>query len=149
VKVKAATEYKKPTAIIADDNESVHGLLRRVMEAEFDVVHTVLDGQALIEAALRLQPAVIVVDVVMPVLDGIEAVTRLKGHCPKTAVIFISTDAGEESVRRAFKTGARSFVRKASAAEDLLPAARAALNGQRFVSGSPTELASSKEKSNV
>ena len=136
MKVGAATDGKRPTAIIADDNRGVHSLLRRVMEVEFEVVHTVLDGEALLEAALRLEPELIVVDVVMPVLDGIEAVMRLKARSCSAAVVFISTDAGEESVRRAFQTGARSFVRKASAAEDLLPAARAALRGQRFVSGS-------------
>jgi DNA-binding NarL/FixJ family response regulator len=148
VKVESATEEKRPTAIIADDNRGVHYLLRRVMEAEFEVIHTVFDGQALFEATLRLEPSLIVVDVVMPVLDGIQAVMRLRARSSKAAVVFISTDAGEENVRRAFQTGASVFVRKASAAEDLLPGARAALGGQRFVSASPTELKHSRERAN-
>jgi CheY-like chemotaxis protein len=139
VKVGAATDDKRLTAIIADDNLGVHSLLRRVMEVEFEVVHTVVDGEALLEATLRLQPALIVVDVMMPVLDGIEAVMRLRARSCSAVVVFISTDAGEENVRRAFQTGACTFVRKASAAEDLLPAARAALRGQQFVSGVPTK----------
>jgi DNA-binding NarL/FixJ family response regulator len=130
------TESRKPTAIIADDHADVHFLLRRVLEAEFDVVETVLDGQSLFEATLRLRPDLIVVDVVMPGLGGIEAVNRLTARRSTVVVVFISTDAGEENIQRALKTGARAFVRKASAAEDLLPAARAALKGQRFVSGS-------------
>jgi DNA-binding NarL/FixJ family response regulator len=129
------TEHRKPTAIIADDHADVHSLLRRVLEAEFDVVETVLDGQSLFEATMRLRPDLIVVDIVMPGLSGIEAVNRLTARRSTVVVVFISTDAGEENVQRALKTGARAFVRKASAAEDLLPAARAALKGLRFVSG--------------
>jgi DNA-binding NarL/FixJ family response regulator len=129
------SEGRKPTAIIADDHADVHCLLRRVLEAEFDVVETVLDGHSLFEATLRLRPDLIVVDVVMPGLSGIEAVNRLTARRSTVVVVFISTDAGEENVQRALKTGALAFVRKASAAEDLLPAARAALRGLRFVSG--------------
>jgi DNA-binding NarL/FixJ family response regulator len=132
-----AAEGRRPTVIIADDHADVHPLLRRILEPELDVVKSVFDGQALLDATECLRPDLIVVDVVMPVLDGIEAVRRLKGQSSTMAVVFISTDAGEENVQRVLKTGALAFVRKASAAEDLLPAARAALKGQRYVSGSP------------
>ena len=132
-----ATERRRPTVIIADDHADVHPLLRRILEPELNVVKSVFDGQALLEATERLRPDLIVVDVVMPVMDGIEAVRRLKGQSSTMAVVFISTDAGEENVQRVLKTGALAFVRKASAAEDLLPAARAALKGQRFVSDNP------------
>jgi DNA-binding NarL/FixJ family response regulator len=124
--------------IIADDHADVHPLLRRILEPELDVVESVFDGQALLDATERLGPDLIVVDVVMPVLDGIEAVKRLKARSSTVAVVFISTDAGEENVQRVLKTGALAFVRKASAAEDLLPAARAALKRQRFVSDGPS-----------
>ena len=122
--------------IIADDHVEVHALLRRILEPEWDVVEDVFDGQALLDATGRLRPDLIVVDVVMPALDGIAAVKRLKAESSTVAVVFISTDAAEEDVQRAFTTGALAFVRKASAAEHLLPAARAALKGQGFVSGS-------------
>lgn len=123
----------KPTVIIADDHQDVHPLLRRILEPEFYVVESVFDGLALVNATWRLRPDLIVVDVLMPVLDGIEAVKRLKAQSSTVKVVFISTDAGEENVLRALQTGASVFVRKASAAEDLLPAARAALRGQRFI----------------
>jgi NarL family two-component system response regulator LiaR len=128
------TETRRPTVIVADDHQDVHPLIRRILEPDLEVVEDVFDGQALIEATSRLRPDLIVVDVVMPVLDGIEAVKRLKAQSSAVAVVFISTDAGHESVQRAFKTGALAFVRKASATEDLLPAAHAALIGQRFIS---------------
>jgi len=122
-----ATEGRRPTVIIADDRADVHPLLRRILAPELDVVESVFDGQALLEATERLDPDLIVVDIVMPVLDGIEAVKRLKAQSSTVAVVFISTDAGEENVQRVLKTGVPAFVRKASAAEDLLPAARSAL----------------------
>jgi DNA-binding NarL/FixJ family response regulator len=135
-------EVRRPTVIIADDHAGVHPLLRRILEPELDVVESVFDGQALLDATGLLHPDLIVVDVMMPVLDGIEAVRRLKAQSSTLAVVFISTDAGEDNVLRALKTGALAFVRKASAVEDLLPAARAALNGQQFVSGAPGSIGS-------
>jgi DNA-binding NarL/FixJ family response regulator len=132
------TEGKRPAVIVADDHADVHPLIRRILEPEFDIVANVFDGQALLDAMRRLRPDLIVVDVLMPILNGIEAVKRLKAQSSTVPVVFISTDAGEENVQRALNTGALAFVRKASAAEHLLPAARAALRGQRFVSDSPS-----------
>lgn len=123
---------RRRTAIIADDHKEVHPLLCRILEPEFEVLENVFDGQSLVNATVRLQPELIVVDIVMPVMDGIEAVRRIRQRFPAVAVVFISTDATEDNMQRAFKTGARAFVRKASAAEHLLPAARAALLGQSF-----------------
>lgn len=137
--MESATETRtgrRPTAIIADDHLGIHSLLRRILESEFDVLETVFDGQALVDATLRLHPDLIVVDIVMPVLDGIEAVKRIQTRSCEAAVVFISTDAGGDNVQRALRTGARVFVWKAAAAEHLLPAARAALHGQGFISGS-------------
>ena len=127
------TEQRRPTVIIADDHVEVHPLLRRILEPEFEVVEDVFDGRALLEAALHFRPDLIVVDVLMPVMGGIEAVKRLRAQLSTVAVVFVSTDAETESVQRALRSGGRGFVRKASAAEHLLPAARAALSGQRFV----------------
>ena len=126
-------ELRRPTAIIADDHAEVHPLLRRILEPEFEVVEDVLDGQSLLQAALYFRPDLIVVDVLMPVMGGIEAVKRLSAQLSTVAIVFISTDTDEENVKRALRIGARAFVGKASVAEHLLPAARAALNGQRFV----------------
>jgi DNA-binding NarL/FixJ family response regulator len=120
--------------VIADDHANVHPLLRRILESEFRVVECVLDGRALVEAVDRVKPDLIVVDVVMPVLDGIQAVKQLRARSNHVRVIFISTDCGEHSVRNAWACGAQGFVRKASAAEDLLPAARAVLRGEQFLS---------------
>jgi DNA-binding NarL/FixJ family response regulator len=132
-----ATNPGRPTAIIADDHRVVHPLLRRILEPEFDVVEDVFDGLALLNAVQRLQPDLIVVDILMPILSGIEAVQRLKAARSTAAVVFITTDGAQETMQRALETGALGFVRKASAAEDLLTAVRAAMKGQRFVSANP------------
>lgn len=132
-----ATDRKRPTVIIADDHAAIHPLLRRILEPELEVLESVFDGRALLDATSRLHPDLIIVDVAMPVLDGIEAVSRLRERSSQAAVVFISTDAAEENVQRVLRTGSVVFVRKASAAEHLLPAARAALKGQGFVSGVP------------
>ena len=132
------TEGRRPTVIIADDYADMHALFRRLLEPEFEVVGDAYDGQALLEATARLTPDLIVVDVFMPVLGGIEAVQRLKAQSSSVAVVFITADEGQETMRRALNTGALGFVRKASAAEDLLPAAQAVLRGQQFVSSKPS-----------
>jgi DNA-binding NarL/FixJ family response regulator len=129
------TDGRRPTVIIADDYPHVHPLLRRLLEPEFEVVEDVFDGQALLEATGRLKPDLIIVDVFMPILDGIEAVRRLKAQSSSVSVVFITADDEHETMQRALNTGALGYVRKASAAEELLLAARAVLRGQRFVSG--------------
>jgi DNA-binding NarL/FixJ family response regulator len=132
------TEERRPTVIIADDYAHVHPMLRRLLEPEFEVVEDVFDGRALLEATLGLKPDLIVVDIFMPILSGIEAVQRLKAQSSTVAVVFITADDERETMQRALNTGALGYVRKASAAEDLLPAAQAVLRGQRFVSGNPS-----------
>ena len=127
----------RPTVVIADDHAAVHPLLRRILEPDLDIVECVLDGEALLDAVARLHPDLIVVDVVMPILNGVEAVLRLKAQSSTVAIVFISTDAGKENVQRVLSTGALAFVSKASAAEHLLPAAHAALKGQPFLLDSP------------
>jgi len=131
------TEERRRTVIIADDYAHVHPMLRRLLEPEFEVVEDVFDGKALLEATVRLKPDLIVVDIFMPILGGIEAVQRLKALSLRVSVVFITADDQQETMQRALNTGALGYVRKASAAEDLLPAAQAVLRGERFVSGNP------------
>jgi CheY-like chemotaxis protein len=124
------TIVKRPTVIVADDNAAIHPLICRILQCELDVVGNVFDGQALVEATTSRHPDLVVVDVYMPVLDGIEALKRIHSLFPDLPAVLISTDAGQENLQRARLAGAHAIVKKASAAEDLLPAARAALVGQ-------------------
>lgn len=122
---------KRQTVIIADDNAAIHPLLSRILERELDVVGNVFDGQALVEATDRLRPDLVVVDIYMPVLDGVEALKNIRANFPDLPAVLISTDAGEENLQRARLAGVHTVVKKASAAEDLLPAVRAALSDSR------------------
>lgn len=128
-----ATEARRPTVIVADDHAAIHPLIARILRPEADVVEDVFDGQALVEAVERLCPDLIVVDVYMPVLDGIEALKRIRARFPELAAILISTDAGADNMQRARTVGAHAFVYKGSAAEALLVAARAVLRGERLL----------------
>jgi CheY-like chemotaxis protein len=122
---------KRPTVILADDNAAIHPLICRILQCELDVVGNVFDGQALVEATNSHHPDLVVIDIYMPVLDGIEALKRIHSRFPGLPAVLISTDTGQENVQRARLAGAHGIVKKASAAEELLPAARAALVGQR------------------
>jgi len=125
------TGAQRPTVIIADDNAAIHPLISRILGRELDIVKNVFDGQALVEATNQVRPDLVVVDVYMPVLDGIEAVKRIHAHFPNLPAVLISTDAAEENIQRARLAGLHGIVNKAFAAEDLLPAVREALNGRR------------------
>lgn len=124
------TGAKRPTVIIADDNAAIHPLISRILRGELDIVDNVFDGQALVEATKRLRPDLVVVDVYMPLLDGVEALKLIHTQFPDLPAVLISTDTGEENMQRARLAGLYAIVKKASAAEELLPAARAALSSR-------------------
>lgn len=124
---------KRPTVIFADDNLAIHSLICRILRRELDVLENVFDGQALIEAVNSHRPDLVVVDIYMPVLDGIEALKRIHSRFPDLPAVLISTDTGDENLQRARLAGAYAIVEKGAAAEQLLPAARAALVGRRSV----------------
>jgi DNA-binding NarL/FixJ family response regulator len=115
-----------------------------LLQAEFDVVAAVADGYALVGAAQALQPDVIVADVSMPGLSGLEAATRIIGADPEARVIFVSIHGEAAMVRRALEIGALGYVSKLSAGEELVGAVRAAMRGEQFVSALLAEAASDR-----
>ena len=120
--------------LLADDHRKLLELIRVLLEPTFDVVGTVGDGESLIDAACKLQPDVIVTDISMPKLNGIEAAHRLResGSTPK--VVFLTVHTGADFVQAAFKTGALAYVSKLRISADLLVAIREVLEGRVFVS---------------
>ena len=124
----------RPRLLLADDHAMLVDGLRRLLQPEFDLVGTVGDGWALLEAAERLKPDVIVVDVSMPLLNGIEAVLRIKKTCSRSKVIMLSMHGDIEVATEALKAGASGYVLKHSAAEALSHAIWAALEGRIYVS---------------
>jgi DNA-binding NarL/FixJ family response regulator len=123
----------RPRILLADDHRMVAEGLRSLLSAEFDLVGVVEDGRALIEAAKKLHPDVIVADITMPHLNGLDAMGALKKDNPRTKVVFLTMHQEIAYARRALEAGAAGFVLKHSAPAELLTAIRAALAGKMYI----------------
>jgi DNA-binding NarL/FixJ family response regulator len=125
-----------PRVILADDQEEMLRTAFVILRDEFDIVGTAENGKRAVDLASRLSPDVLVMDISMPVLNGIEAACRLKelGSCAK--VIFLTVNADAEFVDAALSAGALGYVLKPSLATDLIPAIWAVLEGDTFISPS-------------
>lgn len=119
--------------LLADDHRMVAEGLKSLLSAEFDLVGVVEDGCALVDAAARLHPDVIVADIAMPRLGGLEAVALIRKADPRIKVVFLSMHQEAAYVRRAFEIGAAGYVLKHSAPAELIDAIRAALAGKTYV----------------
>ena len=120
--------------ILADDHPGVLGVVQGLLEPDFDVVGAVDNGESLFEAAMKLHPDVIVTDISMPKLSGIEAANRLRESGSLSRIVFLTVHTDSDVVRAALKTGASAYVLKTSLTTDLLFAVREALAGRAFVS---------------
>ena len=127
-------KQRKPTLLLADDHAIVIDGLRRLLQTDFDLIGDVGDGWALLEAAARLKPDVIVADVSMPSLNGIDAVRRLRKVSSRSKVVFLSMHMDVEIATEALQAGASGYVLKHSATEALSQAIWDVLKGQVYVS---------------
>lgn len=126
----------RPTILIADDHKMFAQGLAGLLEDEFDLVGTVENGQALIDEAARLKPDLIIVDISMPVLNGLDAVRRLNQQNTGSKVVFLTMHADTRLLREAFQCGGVGYVLKQSAGEELLFALRQVMSGQNYISPS-------------
>jgi DNA-binding NarL/FixJ family response regulator len=120
--------------LLADDHAVVLEGLRRVLEPECEIVGTAADGRALLAAAEQIKPDVIVADISMPLLNGIDAVRQIKKSARNVRVVFLTMHADVSYAAKAMEAGGSGFVLKTSAAEELLTAIREAMNGRKYVS---------------
>jgi DNA-binding NarL/FixJ family response regulator len=123
----------RPTVLLADDHRMFAEGIKGLLALEFEVLDVVEDGQALLEAAKRLKPDVVVADITMPHLNGIDATARLKQMDDRIRVVLLTMHPEVVFVRRAFDAGASGYVLKHSAPDELIAAIRAALQGKTFV----------------
>lgn len=123
------------TVVVADDNPKALALVLRILELRYKVMAQGADGEALVEAVTRLQPDAAIVDIAMPILNGIEAVERFR-PTSRTAVVYLTAQNEPVLIRKALAAGGLGYVLKAAAAEDLIPAIEAALIGKTFLSPS-------------
>jgi DNA-binding NarL/FixJ family response regulator len=124
---------KLPRVILADDHTLVAEALCGLVAQQFEVVATVADGHALVAAATALRPDVIVVDVAMPLLNGLEACRQLKEKIPGVKFVFLTMNEDPELAVEAMRSGASGYVLKKSAASELLQAMQSALRGKRYI----------------
>lgn len=122
-----------PRVLLADDHTLVLEGFRRIVEQHCEVVGAVENGHALLEAAMRLRPDLILLDISMPLLNGIDAARQLKKIQPDVKLVFVTMHADPAYVSEAFKAGASAYLLKRSAARELDQAIDSVLKGQFFV----------------
>jgi DNA-binding NarL/FixJ family response regulator len=123
-----------PRVLLADDHRLVAEGLKSLLSTEFQLLGVVEDGCALIEAARKLRPDVIVADITMPHLNGIDALVQLKRDDARVRVVILTMHAEVAFARRALEAGASGYVLKHSAPAELTAAIRAALEGKTYLS---------------
>jgi DNA-binding NarL/FixJ family response regulator len=119
--------------LLADDHSLVAAGLCKLLEAEFDLVGTVGDGRALVAAAKKERPDVILLDISMPLLNGVEAARQIQVAVPTAKLIFVTVHSDSPYVVEAFRAGASGYLLKRSAASELVTAIHDVLNGNLYV----------------
>lgn len=124
---------KKARVLLADDHTLVLEGIKKLLEPHFDLVGTVEDGRALLEEAAKLEPDVILVDISMPLLNGIDAARQLRKSVPDAKIVFLSMHADAAYVSEAFRAGGAGYLLKRSAASELVFAIGEVLKGRYYV----------------
>jgi DNA-binding NarL/FixJ family response regulator len=124
---------KRPRILMADDHAIVLAGLRKLVEAEGEVVGMVEDGRALVEMAQQLRPDIVLLDISMPLLNGLDAARQLTKLVPESKLIFLTMHATPTYATEAFKAGAAGYLIKRSAAVELKQAIQAVMTGQHYM----------------
>ena len=118
----------------ADDHEEMRDQIKSLLDNEFEVLDSVGDGLALLDAAAKLHPDVCLLDISMPILNGIETAERLKQHGSAAKIVFLTIHEDQDFLDAALKAGASGYVLKRRMALDLRPAIVEAMAGRTFIS---------------
>jgi DNA-binding NarL/FixJ family response regulator len=124
----------RPRILIADDHTLVAELCKKLLETEFEVVGTVGNGRDLVKAAAQLKPDVIVVDVAMPVLNGLDAGQQVKEMWPAVKLVFLTMNPDPEVAAEAFRRGGSAYLLKTCASSEMVVAVREVLRGKTYMS---------------
>lgn len=124
---------KKARILLADDHRMLAESLKKLLEDHFDPVRVVEDGRALVAAAEKLKPDVVVADISMPLLNGIEAVKQIRNTHPDIKIVFLTMHPDVTYAASAFEAGASGYVLKHSAPSELITAINSVLAGRRYV----------------
>ncbi len=124
---------KKPRVLLADDHTLVLEGFRRLLEDHCELVGTAGDGLALLEASSRLRPDLVILDISMPLLNGIDAARKLKKQLPHVKLIFVTMHSDRAYISEAFRAGASGYLLKRSASDELIQAIQTVMAGHYFV----------------
>jgi DNA-binding NarL/FixJ family response regulator len=141
---------KRARILTADDHPLVRDGCRSILEHDHEIVGAVSDGRGLIEAALRLKPDLIVLDISMPSLNGLEAARQIKAVLPEVRLLFFTMHSERSYMQAAFEAGAGGYVLKSVERDELLRAVQVVLDGQIYVpKGLPNGLRSTSDPGRV
>lgn len=134
------------SVVLADDHTVVRDGLRLLLEASGDirVIGEAADGRSAVRRVKRLQPDIVLMDIAMPELNGIEATSRIRETCPRTRVIVLSMHDSKEYIHRALKAGASGYLLKDSAGKEVVKAVRQVITGHYYLSEKVTRTAIEK-----
>ena len=125
---------KRSRILIADDHTLIAELCKRLLETDFDVIGTVSDGRSMVRAASELKPDVIVVDVAMPILNGLDAGQQVKEMLPGVKLVYLTMNPDAAVAAEAFERGASGYLLKTCAAAEMVIAVREVLRGKSYLS---------------
>jgi DNA-binding NarL/FixJ family response regulator len=131
---KKESSIMKPRVIVADDHRLVAEGVVKILEKEYDVVATPTDGRAFVEAVEQFHPDLVLVDISLPLLNGLDACRRVKKSFPGVKIIILTMHSEQHFVDEAFRVGVEGYLLKSSVADELLVAAREVLKGSAYVS---------------
>src|SRR3954452_11892504 len=124
---------RRPRVLLADDHRLVREAFARLLESDCDVVGVVADGRALLAAAPELRPDIVVLDIAMPLLNGLDAARQLKALMPEVKLIFLTVSEDPDLAAEAFRVGASGYLLKNSAASELFKAIEEVSRGRSYV----------------
>jgi len=125
---------QRPRVLLADDHPVILEDIRAVLAPKYEIIETVADGRTLVEAALRLKPDLIVVDITMPLLNGIDAAVQIKRSLPDMKLLFVTMHASTAYLKAAFEAGGTGYVLKSGLREELPDAVQRVVGGRIYVS---------------
>ncbi len=126
--------------VLADDHHGMAEAICGTLDEDFEVVGAVEDGAQAVTAVLMLNPDALIIDISMPILNGLQAAKQLQTANSRAKIIFLTVHEGPEFLDAAFSAGASAYVTKARLSTDLIPAIHEAMLGRAFVSGSAEEV---------
>lgn len=124
---------RRPRILLADDHAILLEAFQKLLEPEYEVVGTASDGRELLAAAPKLRPDVIVTDISMPNLNGLDACRKLRKILPEVKVVFLTANEDPDLAAEAIRSGANGYLLKGSAASELFQAIKSVLNGRTYI----------------